>query len=188
MAKILEGYKRNKEGMLEETYTLRNTKGEEITSIEKEEYSTERENELLNELRKCMIEKMYNYPNLYMLNQKEIENFTSALAMTEMSILNCYGVAGTLATLSSLQSAKDFIKRYKEIKKIEKFIYFINNEKEFKIFNSNLGFAKSKLLNRNINKKVAEMCKNDENLDCNNISRFSKKQLVKIKNFTTKTL
>ena len=39
MAKILEGYKRNKEGMLEETYTLINMQGEEFTSVEKEDYS-----------------------------------------------------------------------------------------------------------------------------------------------------
>ena len=70
MAKILEGYKRNKEGRLEETYTLINMQGEEFTSVEKEDYSIEREKELLNELRKCMFEKIYNYSNLYMLNYK----------------------------------------------------------------------------------------------------------------------
>ena len=181
MAKILEGYKRNKEGMLEETYTLINMQGEEFTSVEKEDYSIEREKELLNELRKCMFEKIYNYSNLYMLNYKEMERITTGLGMTGMSAINNYGVAGTLTALYSLQTAKVFIKRYKEMKKIEKFVFYIDNEEDFKNFNDHLGFAKSKLLDRNINKKITEMCMNGEDLDCNNISRFSKRQLIKIK-------
>ena len=188
MAKILEGYKRNKEGMLEETYTLINMQGEEFTSVEKEDYSIEREKELLNELRKCMFEKIYNYSNLYMLNYKEMERITTGLVMTGMSAINNYGVAGTLTALYSLQTAKVFIKRYKEMKKIEKFVFYIDNEEDFKNFNDHLGFAKSKLLDRNINKKITEMCMNGEDLDCNNISRFSKRQLTKIKKFTNKVL
>ena len=108
--------------------------------------------------------------------------------MTGMSAINNYGVAGTLTALYSLQTAKVFIKRYKEMKKIEKFVFYIDNEEDFKNFNDHLGFAKSKLLDRNINKKITEMCMNGEDLDCNNISRFSKRQLIKIKKFTNKVL
>ena len=188
MAKILEEYKKNKEGMLEEKYTLINMQGEKSISIEKEDYSIEREKELLKELKKCMFEKINNYSNLYMLNYKELERMTTGFGITGLSILNNYGLVGALTAIYSLQSTKTFIKRYKEMKKIEKFAFYIDNENDFKKFNDHLGFAKSKLLDKSINKKITEMCMNGENLDCNNISKFSKKQLTKIKKFTNKLL
>lgn len=185
MAKILESFKVNKDGLLEEVYTLINMQGDSLKTVEYEDFTLEREKELLIELRNTISFKFNNYPSLCMDANKDLEKIMNSLGMTGLSIISSAGVVGTLSTISSLQNMKAFVKKYKEIKNIEKFIYFLEHEDDFNKFNSHMGLVRSKMSNK-VSKKISDMCMSGKELDCNNISNFSNKELKKIKNVTNK--
>lgn len=182
MAKILEEYRKNKNGYIEEKYTLINMQGDVSTSYESEEYSLEREKELLNEFRNNMLLKMYNYGYFCSDVQNEFNEFFKGIS---------YSIIGSnfmslICILYSFKKAKEFIIKYNNIKKIDKFMYFILNEDDFNTFNEHLGFGK--MLNGRINKKVNDLCMSGSDFDSINMLKFSKRELKKIKNFSNKML
>lgn len=187
MAKILESFKVNKDGLLEENYTLINMHGDCLKTVECEEFTLEREKELLTELRNTMSFMVNNYPSLCMNANNDLVRIMNGFGMTGMSIIYNFGVVGTLSVISSLQNMKAFVMKYKEIKKMEKFIYFLEYEDDFNKFNSHMGLVRSKVSNK-VGKKISDMCISGKELDCNNILNFSNKELKKIKNVTNKLI
>lgn len=184
MKKNIKSYKRNEKGNLEVTYIVKNTENNEIKVVQ--EYSKEEEKELLIELKKIMGEEIFDYGKKCLKNNMTAQNTINSLCMLGLSIINKSSALGTVSAITSLKFISEFLKEYKEIKTIEKISYYISNEKYFNNFNKNIGIIKSQIDNPLTNRKIKQLCLDEETLNIISVSNFSKKELEKIKKVTNK--
>lgn len=128
MSKILESYKKNKKGEIEEKYTLVNMEGKESVLIKKENYSPELEKKLLEQLKSTLTIKLNNYPNLCIDTNKKLEELIKSFTMLGLSIQVNSELLIIISAISTLKLRKTTMKKVKQLKETKKLVKYMKTK------------------------------------------------------------